>query len=86
MKSKIFIATVILFGTLLSSFKNPANDQFVKFTIKNAGISVEGLFDKFQVKVVFDESNLAQSSFMQSFTLAPWALRGMTKLAVGKTI
>ena len=67
MKSKLLLSTALLLRMLLlSSFKNPANEQFVKFSIKNAGISVDGFFDKFQVKVVYDESNLAQSSFSGS--------------------
>ncbi len=50
--------------TLNAEMKTNVQSSSINFTIKNAGLKVNGKFSVIEVKVYFDESNLSKSSIV----------------------
>lgn len=71
MKKLKNLLLVALFALPLFAFKaympaEPSADQFVKFHVKNAGITIDGFFADFDANVSYDASDVSSASFSGS--------------------
>jgi polyisoprenoid-binding protein YceI len=60
-KKEIFTYVLMLISTVI--FSQNEEKSFLKFKIKNAGLTVDGYFSDYKADIQFDESNISKSKF-----------------------